>query len=404
VLAKQIVLVVLACILVAVAGCGGNSSSSDATGVTTSAAQPVTIGKTAVPGGNGWYSRVIRLSHGPAASNGKLIASVGVGSVSTAPGAGATASANAIFQSVDNGATFTPLSTVSAVAGSSERCCSTLFELPVAVGSLPAGTLLSAGSYYSGTTPAIEIYFSTDQGANWNYYDTPAVRADGRKGGLWEPEFSIAADGALVMFWSDETDPCCSQKLVQMRTYDGRNWQAQTDTVASTNAAARPGMARVSKLPDGHYFMSYEVCGAQLGCAAYSRTSTDGWNFGAPSNLGSKIVSTTGQYFLHAPSNVWSPKGGGNGTLLAVGQVLSEADGSVSPSNGQVLFVNTSVDGAGSWSVEPAPVPVPTAYSNPCPNYSDTLLPSADGTELLQLATDFNSSQTCQMYYGMLPQ
>jgi hypothetical protein len=84
--------------------------------------------------------------------------------------------------------------------------------------------------------------------------------------------------------------------------------------------------------------------------------------------------------------------------------VLYEADGSVSPGNGTVLFVNASIDGAGSWSVEPAPVPVPDAYSNPCPNYADTLLPSVDGLELLELAADFNSSQMCQTYYGMQPQ
>jgi hypothetical protein len=314
------------------------------------------------------------------------------------------ASAHNIFESMDNGATFTLLSTVPATGGSVERCCSTLFELPVTVGVLPAGTLLSAGSYFSGTTPAIEIYISTDQGVTWSYYDTPAIRGDGKSGGLWEPEFTIARDGALVMFWSDETDPCCSQKLVQMRTYDGKTWQDMRDTVAATSVDARPGMARVSTLADGHYFMSYEVCGWQQQCAAYSRTSIDGWDFGTPSNLGNKIVSSTGQYFEHAPDSVWSSKGGGNGELLAIGQVLYEADGSVSSSNGRVVFINASVDGAGSWSVEPAPVPVPGAYSNPCPNYSDTLLPSVDGAELLELAADFNSGQACQTYTGVLPQ
>jgi len=401
VFAKQILLAALAWLLVVVAGCSGGSSPSGAsaagTGGTTGT-QPTTIGKTAIAG-SGWYPRVIRLSHGPATSNGKLIASTGVGA-----GISAGGRAHDIFQSVDNGATFTRLSIVSAAAGSSERCCSTLFELPVTVGVLPAGTLLSAGSYLSGTTPAIEIYISTDQGATWSYYDTPAIRGDGKSGGLWEPEFTIASDGALVMFWSDETDPCCSQKLVQIRTYDGKTWQDMKDTVAATVADARPGMARVSKLPNGHYFMSYEICGSQQQCEAYSRTSTDGWNFGTPSNLGSEIVSSTGQYFEHAPDSVWASKGGGNGALLAVGQVLYEADGSVSPGNGTVVFVNASIDGAGSWSVEPAPVPVPGAYSNPCPNYADTLLPSMDGLELLELAADFNSSQMCQTYYGMQPQ
>ncbi|MDR5759077.1 sialidase family protein [Caballeronia sp. LZ035] len=395
---KKIALLAFVCLVMIVTGCGGGSSTSGASGPDTGSKQPTTIGKTAIAG-SGWYPRVIRLSHGPAAYNGRLIASTGVGG-NISPGA----SAHGVFQSLDSGATFSPLGSVVAAAGSSERCCSTLFELPVAVGTLPAGTLLSAGSYNSGTTPAIEVYISKDEGETWSYYDTPAIRGAGKKGGLWEPEFSIASDGALVMFWSDETDPCCSQKIVQIRTYDGHTWQDMSNTVALLAADARPGMARVSTLPNGHHFMSYEVCGSQQQCTAYSRTSTDGWNYGTPSTLGNRIVSSTGQYFEHAPDSVWTRAGGGNGALLAVGQMLYEADGTVSPSNGRVLFVNTSADGAGVWTVKPAPVPVPNAYSNPCPNYADTLLPSADGAELLELAADFNGSMGCQTYYGTLPQ
>jgi hypothetical protein len=403
VLVKHFILAVVACVVLAVAGCGGGSSASSpsasGTGVATGTVQPTTIGKTPIAG-SGWYPRVIRLSHGPAATNGKLIASSDVGSGIDAAGA----PSHPLFQSVDNGATFTPFGTVAAAPGSGELCCSTLFELPVAVGDLPAGTLLSAGSYLSGNTPAIEIYISRDQGATWKWYATPVIRGAGKTRGLWEPEFSVASDGALVMFWSDETDSCCNQKLAQIRTYDGKTWKDLSNTVAAPTYNPRPGMARVSKLPNGHYFMSYEICGTQQQCAVYSRTSTDGWNFGPPSSLGTEITSTTGQFFEHAPSNVWTPKGGGNGELILVGQELHEANGSVSASNGQLLFVNQAVDGTGNWSVAPAPVPVPTAYSDPCPNYADTLLPSADGSELLQLAGDYTGSKTCQIYYGMLPQ
>lgn len=383
---KQRVLVVLSCLLLAVAGCGGDSSISLGGPGGPSGPQSVTVGKTAIPQST-LYPRVIRLSHGPAASNGTLIASAG-----------------GIFRSTDNGATFTPLSTLTPVAGSTERCCSTLYELPANVGALPAGTLLRAGSYLSGGVPAIEIYTSADQGNTWTYYDTPVIRgADTTTGGLWEPEFTLANDGALVMFWSDETDSCCSQKLAQMRTYDGKTWQDASDTVALSTQASRPGMARVSKLPNGQFFMSYEICGPQ-NCAAYSRTSPDGWNFGAADNPGNKIVSNTGQYFEHAPASVWTPNGGGNGKLIAVGQVLHESDNSVSAQNGQVLFVNSSIDATGTWTVEPAPVTVAAPYDNPCPNYSDALLPSRDGSELLQLASDFNSNHVCQTYYGILPQ
>ena len=191
--------------------------------------------------------------------------------------------------------------------GSRERCCATLYEVPRQLGSLQAGTLLFAGSYFSGDTPALEIYTSVDQGRTWSYLLSPVVRGSG-KHGLWEPEFTIAGDGALVMFWSDETDECCSQKLAQMRTYDGTTWQDQKDTVAGTTHAERPGMAIVSKLPGGTYFMSYEICGTAL-CKVYSRTSKDGWDFGAASDMGTQVRTRAGEYFEHAPANVWGSQG-----------------------------------------------------------------------------------------------
>jgi hypothetical protein len=53
--------------------------------------------------------------------------------------------------------------------------------------------------------------------------------------------------------------------------------------IATNIEADRPGMIVVRKLPTGEYFMSYEVCGDPLTghkCAAYYRTSRDGWSYG----------------------------------------------------------------------------------------------------------------------------
>jgi hypothetical protein len=329
------------------------------------------------------YPRIVRLAHGSASVNGRLIASTN----------------GVIFQSTDNGSSFTYLGPVPVVAGSSERCCATLYEMPQTVGSLAAGTLLSAASYFSGSTPAIEIYTSTDQGHSWNYLSTPVVAGDNAHG-LWEPQFEVANDGALVMFWSDETDSCCSQKLAQIRTYNGNSWQDKANTVASTIQGDRPGMATVSKLPNNHFFMTYELCGPAA-CTVFSRTSTDGWNFGTPSNMGTRVQTTAGQYLEHAPLNAWSPSPlSGNGAILLSGQVMYEANGTVSPSNGQVLFVNLGTDGVGAWYTIAAPVQVPNAYDNYCPNYSSALLPASDGSNILELASAYNANGVCLTYYG----
>ena len=329
------------------------------------------------------YPRLVRLQHNPPGVNGQIIASTN----------------GNIFRSTDGGASFTFLDTVPVISGSSEYCCATLFEMPQAVGSLSAGTLLFAATYFVGASRAIEVYRSTDQGQTWNYSSTPVSGGDSSHG-LWEPQFSIADDGALVMFWSDETDSCCSQKLAQIRTYNGVNWQDQTNTVASAVNSDRPGMAVVSKLPSGVFFMSYELCGPAA-CTVFYRTSTDGWNYGSASNTGTRIQTTSGQYFEHAPTNAWSPSViSSNGSLLLVGQVLYESNGSVSSQNGQVLFVNNSADGSGYWYTIAAPVQVPTAYDNYCPNYSSPLLPSADGTTLLEMASDYNSANQCVTYFA----
>jgi hypothetical protein len=256
-----------------------------------------------------------------------------------------------------------------------------------------------------GENPAIDLYTSSDQGAHWAYHSTP-VAGSGEKGrgGLWEPEFTIAKDGALVMFWSDETYSCCSQKLAKIRTFDGVTWKDQSDTVTSTIEADRPGMIIVSKLPTGEYFMSYELCGDPLSghkCAAYYRTSRDGWNYGASSDLGRRIETAGGRYFEHAPANIWSPSPlSANGVLLVVGQVLHNADGSVAAQNGTVIFENSLLDGSGPWRLLTAPVEVPNSYDNFCPNYSSALLPTQDGAALLEFASDYYALKQCGTFFS----
>jgi hypothetical protein len=353
------------------------------------------------------YPRVVRLSHGPAVSNGWILAST----------------TGKIFQSKDDGKTFTFLGDAPTKPDSRVRCCQALYELPQAVGSLPAGTLLYSATYSSGDgvtqnptgnppgnprergLPAIEIYMSTDQGAHWTYHSTPVIgRGEKGTGGLWEPDFTVARDGSLVMFWSDETYSCCSQKLSKIRTSDGVTWKDSSDVVATTTQADRPGMIIVKKLPTGVYFMSYEICGDPITgrkCAAYYRISRDGWNYGVATDPGKRIETADGQYFEHAPANIWSPSPlSPNGVILVVGQVLHNADGSVAPQNGKVLFMNALLDGSGPWSMIEAPVEVPHSYDNPCPNYSSALLPVQDGAALLELASDYYALQKCGMYFS----
>lgn len=353
------------------------------------------------------YPRLVRLTHGPAASNGWIVGST----------------TGKLFVSKDDGKTFVFLADAPVREGSRLRCCETIYELPQAVGKLPAGTLLYSATYSRGGeppstragaqpgfprdrgTPAIEVYQSTDQGLHWTYLATP-VEGHGEKGtgGLWEPDFTIDREGALVMFWSDETYSCCSQKLSKIRTTDGTTWKDSSDVVASTNPADRPGMIVVSRLPTGSYFMSYEICGDPVTgpkCAVFYRLSRDGWNYGPPSSPGKRVENAQGQFFEHAPTNTWSPSPlSPEGVILVVGQVLHNADGSVAQQNGTVLFMNARLDGSNPWTTVKAPVAVPNSYDNPCPNYSSALLPTKDGSALLEFAADYYELHKCGMYFA----
>jgi hypothetical protein len=337
---------------------------------------------------------VIRLEHNGAA-NGRLLLSV-----VTFPG-GAYGEGH-IFESTDDGLTWST-APIGVVRDTSAHglCCSTLYELPVAAGTLPAGTLLwaaSVGQEQSGRRMALRVWKSADGGHLWTYLSSCAIAQN--NGGLWEPEFSVTVDGRLVCHFSDETlQPTYSQVLARVESTDGGlTWSAPTLTVASANPAHRPGMPIVRRMPDGAYVMTYEVCGvAGANCATYIRSSSDGASWGDPGSLGNRIISTAGRYFAHAPNVAVRPDGA-NGGLLLVGQLLEDAQERQVTGSGGTLMVTTG-HGDGPWTELPAPLKVTNVYDNYCPNYSSSLLPSTDGTRVLMVATAYVGT-VCSAFFG----
>ena len=347
------------------------------------------------------YPRLVRLSHNADPSrNGPIVASV-----TTFPGGGGVED---FYSSADGGATFTRIGQIKDPAFAKGLCCGTLFELPQQIGAMPAGTLLWAGSV-GGDTPTepmrIMIFDSTNQGQSWSYLsDCQAASVPRSQGGLWEPQFSVAANGKLMCYFSDETVANHSQLLAQVSTSDGLTWSARQFTVASGIPADRPGMAVVSKLPNGHYFMTFELCGP-AGCTVFAKTSVNGADWGDPGNVGKRVQTADNQFFFHAPTNVWVPDAkSANGKLIVVGQVFMGANG-VDSGNGRTLLVNSNPDGSGNWTVMPAPVTIaspPGPAGNPCQNYSSALPPSPDGSTLLELANDYTNGTSggCHAYFS----
>ncbi|MFG1792791.1 sialidase family protein [Nocardia sp. NPDC049149] len=357
-----------------------------------------------------FYPRLIRLQHSGAA-NGTIVASVNT-----------LQQHGAIMASTDGGKTFQQRGTVTdpMAAKGGQLCCSALFELPTAIGNLPAGTLLWADTVFFDLFEVVlrhveqRLWASTDHGANWKFVSTIAesnsVYSPTDWGPIlpsaWEPSLSMAADGQLVALYSDETDNLRhSQKLVQVRSPDAVHWVNQSDTVVSDVRTVRPGMANVITLPDGTYFMSYEICNTDRihQCLAYFRRSTDGWNYGDPRFLGTMVrTGADGGYTQHAPFPAWSPGPGPNGTILLSGQMVSSVDGTMTANTGRTILANDTL-GEGRWYEIPAPVTIDDITDAPCKNYSSALLPAPDGNSVLEAATDLDGDGACLAYYASGP-
>jgi hypothetical protein len=339
----------------------------------------------------GAYPRLIRQSHHANATlNGRLVASISSNENGQPVGG--------IYASGDDGKTFARVGAIADPEFTKGQCCGTLYELPVAVGALPAGTLLysaSVGASRPGVAMENRIYQSADG----------RFARNGAGTGIWEPEFGIAKSGELVCYYSDETLAGHSQVLVETTTRDGVNWTAPQTIVAGDDPNARPGMPIVRRLPNGDYFMTFENCYAgPLDCAMRAKRSPDGLNWGAPNDAGFRLETASGQFFRHAPTFEWSPVAGqANGMLIAIGQILVDKNGIPDASgNGKTMFTNSAADGSGPWRAVASPlaIPNPPLLTNWCQNYSSALLPSADGKTLTMLQTDGGADNSCRTRFG----
>ncbi len=360
------------------------------------------------------YPRLIRLAHAGTA-NGTILATFAHSGVK-----GAKAD-QPIFRSTDHGATWskTPIGVVRDTVHGWDIEAPALFELPTAQGDLPAGTLFAAGTAWNRgdfRQQAMEVFISRDGGANWTYRSScvsESLQVNNEGHGIWEPFFTMTADGSLNCFFSDERTSAdgFAQVIAHVRSTDGgATWSPEITDIAIHDGTARPGMPSVVRLPDGRYAMSFENCQANHDpdqvCTVFMKTSPDGQDWTPLSSLGAPIATADGRRLLHTPYLAWTPAGGPDGTLIATGQrIVTGPDDHVhvEAESGMVVMVNHTL-GRGPWSEAPAPVVVaPTGgYDKgevPCAGYSSPLLAGDDG-RVLMLAGEALPSGKCEVRYG----
>ena len=234
------------------------------------------------PGPGALYGRATRLQHSKSA-NGTMLATFEqyVNGTPSFP----------IFQSTDSGETWKQISSVTdQVNGWGLRWQPELYELPQAIGNMPAGTILCAGnsipSDYSKSK--LDLYKSTDHGKTWSFVSSIASggqpKSENGYTPVWEP-FLMVANNKLIAYYSDQRDTKYGQKIVHQTSTDGINWGPVVDDVTSSLYIDRPGMPVVAQMGNGNYIMTYEICGSQ-NCEVSYKIGADPENFGSIKGIG----------------------------------------------------------------------------------------------------------------------
>ncbi|CAN7265373.1 RICIN domain-containing protein [Paenibacillus sp. LjRoot153] len=245
-----------------------------------------------------------------------------------------------IYESTNNGLSWAKVGDVSNTVdgpGWGMQNCPQLFELPQAIGSLAAGTLLAVGDATPSDMSAtkLEMYKSTDLGRTWTFVSTITTAGANAVGAdpVWEP-WLLVENNKLIVYYSDERDPAHAQTLVHQTTTDGVNWSSVVNDVVWPDAVTRPGMPIVAKMANGNFIMTFEVglSNGSYPCAYKINTNAEtGWN------------SVTTNYFL---GNSGSPFV----TVLSDGRIV--ANSYASPD----IYINSKTDGTGTWDAMGTPI------------------------------------------------
>lgn len=318
------------------------------------------------------YGRLLVLQNQSDEQSGVLLAThceLNAGLTDNAPG-------YPIYRSSDNGKTWELITRVTdTLTGTNSEWNPALFELSKPWGDYPAGTIILAACSVDPEHKKeshIRLYFSSDCGYTFDQ-GIVVASAGGLEEGVWEPFLIQLDDGSLVCYYSDDSDPECSQKIVYKHSKDGKNWGEVVDVVASEIPKERPGMPIVTRLSDGSYFMVYEIFDKAdtEGNPIYFKRSTDGLDWGEASSIGEELLSKNGKKALgSAPYCNWTPVGSENGTLIVSGTHMRKGESKT----GSDYFI--SYDNGATWETVPHLIPYENADHV---GYSNSFVFSKDG-------------------------
>lgn len=133
-----------------------------------------------------------------------------------------------------------------------------------------AGSIPRQYTYYR-----ITIFQSADEGATWSYLSTPAQHAATTiNNGLWEPFLRVASDGSLQIFYSEEDAADDQNTMMQKSTDGGSTWSAPI-MVTGDGVTARDGMSGVAPSTNGELILVFESVPPNGTFTVNAVTSTD---------------------------------------------------------------------------------------------------------------------------------
>ncbi len=204
-----------------------------------------------------------------------------------------------IAESTDNGRHWKPISLVAEPGRDVDNAA--FIQLP------DHSILLGCRSVRWQESYRLPVYRSTDNGRSWKKMSVIDVN-EGRPGelghpdkGVYEPHFCFLEDGRLAVMYANEKHvtekPSYSQIISEKISPDfGKSWGKEIWVAyAPGHNASRPGMPVWTKMENGKYIVTYEICGPEK-CNIYYKTGKDGvhWQTG----LGTLIPQQSGAPYI----------------------------------------------------------------------------------------------------------
>ncbi|MEA9984333.1 exo-alpha-sialidase [Subtercola sp. RTI3] len=319
-----------------------------------------------------------------------------------------------IYRSTDNGASW---SRIAAIKPSTQFSALTrtaqpsLYETPVQLGTMPAGTLLLSGMIMPAdrSSSRLVMYKSLDHGVTWSFVSTvdtggPATydpSPTSATSTVWEPSLAVDANGGLVTYFSDERQKANNvlQAVSYRRSTDGGlTWGAEVNVSAPTNKSDRPGMITVTRLPNGNYIATFEVVNrpsqSNNTAPVYYKISPDGLTWSPASSIGTQITLPNGRSIGSSPEVRWIPTAGNaNGMIVVSSKWGLTSAGAID--GGQNFVVNRN-QGSGSWEQLPYAVTYDAAdtQGGTFAGFAQSFDSSADGKTLYQATNVENLTTT----------